>query len=103
MNKSVSPGWRPWRFEAQTSCQDEIHCVGEVWSSALWDLRNEVGGKAFDTIVLSSQFMYATNEPFDDAVEALIAADQASSGGANKDEICAEMEAQRGISVAGCP
>ena len=39
-----------------------------------------------------------------DAVEALIAADQASSsGGANKDEICAEMEARRGISVAGCP
>ncbi len=90
-------------FEAQTSCQDEIHCVGEVWSSALWDLRNEVGAKAFDTIVLSSQFMYATNEPFDDAVVALIAADQASSGGANKDEICAEMETQRGISVAGCP
>ena len=77
--------------------------MGEVWSSALWDLRDEVGGKTFDRIVLSSQFMYTPNEHFDDAVEALIAADQASSGGANKAEICAEMETQRGISVGDCP
>ena len=26
------------------SCQFDIYCVGEVWSSALWDLRDEVGG-----------------------------------------------------------
>ncbi|MEK6271990.1 MAG: M36 family metallopeptidase, partial [Actinomycetota bacterium] len=89
--------------EAQASCQFEIHCVGEVWSSALWDLRDGVGGKAFDRILLSSQFMYTSNERFDAAVEALIAADQASTGGANKAQICAEMETQRGISVGNCP
>jgi Fungalysin metallopeptidase (M36)/Fungalysin/Thermolysin Propeptide Motif len=90
--------------EAQASCKSEIHCVGKVWSSALWDLREGVGGKAFDRIVLSSQFMYATNEHFDAAVEALIAADQASpSGGANKAQICDEMETQRGITVGDCP
>jgi len=90
--------------EAQSRCQFEIHCVGEVWSSALWDLRDAVGGKAFDRILLSSQFMYTPNEHFDAAVEALIAADQASpSGGANKPQICTEMENQRGISVGDCP
>jgi hypothetical protein len=89
--------------EAQASCQLEIHCVGEVWSSALWDLRNEIGGATFDRILLSSQFLYTTNEHFGPAVEALIAADQASTSGANKDLICAEMETQRGISVGDCP
>jgi hypothetical protein len=89
--------------EAQADCGFEIHCVGQVWSSALWDLRREVGGRPFDRILLSSQFMYTTNEHFDEAVEALIAADQDSTGGANHDAICAEMENQRGISVADCP
>ena len=56
----------------------------------------QVGGRTLDRIVLSSQFMYTTNEHFDDAVEALVAADQAS-GGANKAAICAEMETQREI------
>ena len=76
--------------------------MGEVWSSALWDLRGQVGGRKWDRIVLSSQFMYTTNEHFVAAVEALIAADQAS-GGAHKAAICAEMETQRGIDVADCP
>jgi fungalysin metallopeptidase (M36) len=89
--------------EAQASCQFDIHCVGEVWSSALWDLRNGVGGTTFDRILLSSQFLYTANEHFDDAVQALVAADQAATGGANKAAICAEMETQRGISVADCP
>ena len=57
-----------------------------------------MGGVSFDRILLSSQFLYTANEHFDDAVEALIAADQASTGGANKAEICAEMETERGIS-----
>ncbi len=70
--------------EAQADCGvGNIHCVGEVWSSALWDLRREIGPRSFDRIVLSSQFMYTSNERFDDAVQALIAADQASNGGAN--------------------
>ena len=59
--------------------------------------------RAFDRILLSSQFMYTPNERFDEAVEALIAADQASTGGANQDLICAEMERQRGIEVGDCP
>jgi hypothetical protein len=88
--------------EAQDDCNFEIHCVGEVWSSALWDLRDAVGGRALDRIVLTSQFMYTPDERFDEAVEALIAADQAT-GGANQAAICAEMETQREIAVDDCP
>ena len=62
-----------------------------------------IGGRAFDTILLASQFMYTPNERFDEAVEALIAADEASTGGANQDLICGEMEGERGIEVGDCP
>jgi Fungalysin metallopeptidase (M36)/Fungalysin/Thermolysin Propeptide Motif len=91
------------RDQAEDSCEFEIHCVGEFWSSSLWDLRDLVGGRAFDRILLSSQFMYAADEHFDEAVVALIAADQALTGGANKDLICGEMETQREIEVGDCP
>ena len=52
----------------------EIHCVGEVWSSALWALRTRygIGAATFDRIVLSSQFMYTANERFGEAVNALV-------------------------------
>jgi hypothetical protein len=91
--------------QAQASCQLEIHCVGKVWSSALWALRTHYGisRSTVDKIVLSSQFMYTPSERFDAAVNALVAADQALTGGANKAAICTEMETKRGISVSSCP
>ncbi len=90
---------------AQSRCDMEIHCVGEVWSSALWALRTEYGINpiAFDRIVLASQFMYTTREPFDHAVDALIAADQDLPGGGNQAAICEEMETNRRIDAASCP
>jgi hypothetical protein len=89
----------------QSRCQLEIHCVGEAWSSALWALRTNYGISpvAFDRIVLSSQFMYTANEHFDDAVNALVAADQDLTGGANKPHICNEMETKRRIPAGSCP
>jgi Zn-dependent metalloprotease len=91
--------------QAQSSCQLEIHCVGKVWSSALWALRTQYGisGTTLDRIVLSSQFMYTPTERFDAAVNALVAADHALTGGANKAAICTEMETKRGISASACP
>ncbi|OLE35939.1 MAG: hypothetical protein AUG48_09255 [Actinobacteria bacterium 13_1_20CM_3_68_9] len=91
--------------QAQASCQFEIHCVGQVWSSALWALRTRYGinDATFDRILLSSQFMYTTSERFDAAVNALVAADQAVTGGLNKTAICTEMETKRAISASRCP
>ncbi len=91
--------------KTQSDCQGEIHCVGQAWSSGLWDLRTEYGINpiAFDRIVLASQFMYTTNEHFEDAVDALVAADQDLTGGANKPHICNEMETKREIAAASCP
>ena len=60
--------------QAQASCRFEIHCVGKVWSSALWALRTKygIGAATFDRIVLASQFMYTANERFGEAVNALV-------------------------------
>jgi hypothetical protein len=81
----------------------DVHCVGQVWSSGLWDLRGEIDAKTMDRIYLASQFMYDSQTHFKDAVEALLTADGLLTGGANKAAICAEMEGDRGIAVASCP
>ena len=93
------------RRQAQASCRFEIHCVGQVWSSALWALRTKygIGAATFDRIVLSSQFMYTANEPFGAAVNALVKADQSLTGGAHKAAICTEMATKRAISASSCP
>jgi Zn-dependent metalloprotease len=90
---------------AQSSCRFEIHCVGKVWSSALWALRTKygIGAATLDRIVLASQFMYTANERFSEAVNALVEADQSLTGGANKASICTEMKANRAISASACP
>ena len=85
----------------------DIHCVGTVWSSALWDLRGRVGtdqaGRAvIDRDLIASQFMYTANEHFRDAGNALLAADGDLYGGSHQAAIEAEM-IDRGICpAAGC-
>ena len=58
------------------------HCVGEVWSSGLWDIRSDLvaqghgGGPRMDQIYLASQFLYTGRETFKDAAHALLCADE---------------------------
>ena len=94
----------PWP-RPRPSCASRQHplCRGGLVERPVGPAARDRSPAAFDRIVLSSQFMYTTNERFDDAVEALIAADQASTAARTRHAICAEMEIQRGISVAGCP
>jgi hypothetical protein len=66
--------------KAASVCQKEVHCVGQVWSSALLDLRaalgNDAGGRSvLDRVVLQSQEYYVDNEKFSDAANALLRAD----------------------------
>jgi Fungalysin/Thermolysin Propeptide Motif len=89
--------------ENTNPCSFDIHYVGQVWSSALWRLRKQIGGQAMDRIYLASQFMYVAHEQFDQAAQHLLDADVDLTGGANQAVICAEMEANRGLKVAGCP
>jgi Fungalysin metallopeptidase (M36) len=97
----------PWTLakaeDPGKNCRFDIHCVGQVWSSALWDLRKEIGGKKMDTIYLTAQFMYHANEDFNQAAAALVDADATLYGGTHQATICSEMQDDRGLTVAGCP
>ncbi len=80
----------------------DIHCVGEVWTHGLLDLRLAIG-QPIDVDVLASQFTYVDNETFAQAVGALVSADTTLFGGTHVAAICAEMRDQRGIAGApGC-
>jgi hypothetical protein len=81
----------------------DIHCVGTVWSSALWKLRQSIGldsaqRAVMDRDMIASQFMYKHDERFRSAAKALLAADGDLYGGAHQAAIETEM-IDRGI----CP
>jgi hypothetical protein len=84
----------------------DIHCVGEVWTHGLIDLRLGLGanGAVLDRDLLASQFAYVQKETFAEAVDALVLADQQLDGGAYVGAICNEMVVQRGITgTTRCP
>lgn len=79
-----------------------IHCVGQVWSGALWELRGELGEEpgdprqVMDVLVLLSHFALTSSASFDDGARALLAADEWVYGGAHKPALRAELT-QRGL------
>jgi Fungalysin metallopeptidase (M36) len=75
----------------------EIHCIGEVWASALLDLRILLGDDGdghsiVDRALLASHFMVPNNATFEEGIEALIDADETIYGaGDHCTEISGEM------------
>jgi hypothetical protein len=91
-------------------CGGEIHCWGEVWSSALWDLRVTLGDdgngdSVLDRALVASHFMLTPGASFEDGAEALIGADEALYGaGDHCTEIRAEMVDREFLSGSfACP
>lgn len=83
----------------------EEHCGGLIWSGALWDLAQALGGDdtAFDTaltLVLESHFMLSPVATFDEAATAIRQADDLLFGGAHGLTIDSVFAA-RGLSTAG--
>jgi len=74
----------------------ESHDDGEIWSSALWHLRADVGREVTDKLVLEGIFYLDGSSQFDDGLEALLLADEALYGGAHTDAISTAF-ADRGI------
>jgi hypothetical protein len=93
--------------KAERRCFDEIHCLGEVWSSALLDLRvalgTDLGGlTVMDRVVLESHFLLSPGTSFKAAARALIAADELLYAGAHVPAIEAEMIARKFCKSSGC-
>jgi hypothetical protein len=67
--------------EAQAKCRRQIHCVGQVWSSSLFRLREALGDDALgrsvvDRVVLASHFLEKRDVTFPEAGRAVECADE---------------------------
>ncbi|HYI79699.1 MAG TPA: thrombospondin type 3 repeat-containing protein [Thermoleophilaceae bacterium] len=64
-----------------TDCNGEVHCAGEAWSGALWEIRAEIGGQTADRVVIQSHFSLTPAAGFHEGAQALLAADATLYGG----------------------
>lgn len=76
------------------------HRNGTIWSSALREIREQIGREAADRIVIESLFAMPPQPTFAAAARRLAIADRLLNGGAHATVICAAMIA-RGI-AGGC-
>jgi Zn-dependent metalloprotease len=65
----------------------EVHDDGEIWSAALWSLREQLGAATADALVVKSHTFLASNANFNNAADALLSADNAMNGGNNASTI----------------
>lgn len=63
------------------------HNNGEIWSAALWNAREVVGGDVMDTIVLEHHFALTTNPSVADAAAAVLNTADALYGAAVRDDV----------------
>ena len=82
--------------KAENRCGKEIHCVGEVYSSMLLDLRELLGADSaglsiMDRVVLEANFMGSRKSNYKSTGKALLAADELLYAGAHKAEIQAAL------------
>ncbi len=73
-----------------------VHHDGQIWSRALWDIRNALGHVVADTIILEAQFSFAPDTSMPAAAEATVAAAATLYGAAEAAAVQAAFEA-RGI------
>jgi len=73
-----------------------VHHDGQIWSRALWDIRNALGHVVADTIILEAQFSFAPDTSMPDAAEATVAAASTLYGAAQAAAVQSAFEA-RGI------
>ena len=81
----------------------EVHADGEIWSAALWDIRNGIiaaGGSQViaDRIIVDAQFAFTPDVSFDGAAKATLAAAETLYPGQYGALITAAFSA-RGIST----
>src|SRR5512143_3944525 len=73
-----------------------VHHDGQIWSRALWDIRNALGHVKADTIILEAQFQFAPDTNMPDAAQATVNAAQSLYGSAEANVVKTAFQA-RGI------
>ncbi|MEV5570597.1 M4 family metallopeptidase [Spirillospora sp. NPDC052269] len=51
----------------------EVHADGEIWSNALWDIRQALGARVADRIIVNAQFSFAPDTGFSAAAKTTVA------------------------------
>jgi hypothetical protein len=73
-----------------------VHHDGQIWSRALWDIRQALGHVKADTIILEAQFQFAPDTSMPAAAQATVDAAQSLYGNAEANAVRAAFQA-RGI------
>jgi Zn-dependent metalloprotease len=73
-----------------------VHHDGQIWSRALWDIRQALGAEAADTIILEAQFQFAPDTSMPAAAKATVDAAQSLYGTTEANAVRAAFQA-RGI------
>jgi len=60
--------------------RNQVHYDGQIWSRALWDIRNGLGATQADRIIINAQFDFDPGTSFADAAEATVATAQEMHG-----------------------
>jgi zinc metalloprotease ZmpB len=73
-----------------------VHHDGQIWSRALWDIRNALGNVKADTLILEAQFQFAPDTSMPAAAQATVDAAKALYGPSAAKTVLAAFQA-RGI------
>ena len=92
---------------AKRKCDLEIHCVGQIWSSTLFRLREALGDdtaghSVMDRVALEANFLLTPRSGFSDNAKALLAADRMLYGGAHAATIEAALIDREICKRSGC-
>jgi hypothetical protein len=92
---------------AQRKCQEEIHCVGQVVASTLFELRQALGvdtnGQSImDRVVLEANFTNSKGTSFKSFAKGMLAADQLLYAGAHIPAIEAVLVDRKFCKSSGC-
>jgi zinc metalloprotease ZmpB len=72
-----------------------VHHDGQIWSRALWDIRNALGHEKADTIILEAQFQFAPDISMPAAAQATVNAAQSLYGPSAANKVLAAFQARR--------
>ncbi len=81
----------------------QVHADGEIWSRALWDLRQAVTATVADQLVLEHHFLVPCNASMTDAANQILQADVNLNGGANDAAIPPAFCDRGFVGGAACP
>lgn len=77
----------------------EVHDDGEIWSAALWQIRDGVGATNADRVILAAHFLLAPNASFNQGANALVTSAKSLGLGNRQVNLIRNILSDRGFNV----